>query len=269
MSSVDKHRTGRILLGVDIGGTGIKGARVDTRPGEVIGEHYRVLTSKPATPDAVADSVARVVDRFRTDGPTDRSALRFPGIVRYGVVGSAAHLDVSWIGRNPAELLERRLGRSVVVPNDADAAGLAEVTFGAGRGLRGVVVMVLFGTGIGSVLFLDGRLVPNTELGHIVVAGKDGERLAAASVKTRQMLTRKRWSKRVSAYLAVALESLASPDTIIIGGGVSEDHAEFIHSLRTTAEVVPDTLLNEAGIVGAAVAARDAIPQGPALSRAP
>jgi polyphosphate glucokinase len=265
MSSVDKRRAGRILLGIDIGGTGIKGARVDTRRGEVVGGHYRVLTPKLATPDAVVDSVARVVDQLRTDGPI---GITFPGIVRHGVVGSAAHVDASWIGKNPAELLEARLGRTVVVLNDADAAGLAEVTFGAGVGRRGVVVMVLFGTGIGSALFLDGRLVPNTELGHIIVAGKDGERLAAASVKTRQTLTWKRWSKRVNAYLA-RLESLVSPDTIIIGGGISKDHEKFIPRLRSSAEIVPAALLNEAGIVGAAVAARDATSRASARSRAP
>jgi polyphosphate glucokinase len=264
-SSTERPRRGRILLGIDIGGTGIKGARVDTRRGEVVGDHYRVVTPTPATPDAVVDSVERVVDHFRTDGPI---GVTFPGIVRHGIVGSTAHVDASWIGRNPAEILERRLGRSVVVLNDADAAGLAEVTFGAGLGRRGVVVMVLFGTGIGSALFLDGRLVPNTELGHIIVAGKDGERLAAASVKTRQKLTWKKWSKRVNAYLA-RLESLVSPDSIIIGGGVSKDHEEFIPLLRSSAEIVAATLLNEAGIVGAAVAARAAIPRASRRPRAP
>jgi polyphosphate glucokinase len=265
ISSEEKHPAGRILLGVDIGGTGIKGALVDTQRGEVVGEPYRVSTPKRATPDAVMVRVARVVDHFRTDGPI---GVTFPGIVRHGVVGSAAHVDPSWIGRKPAELFERRLGRPVVVLNDADAAGLAEMTFGAGRGRRGVVVMVLFGTGIGSALFLDGRLVPNTELGHILVAGKDGERLAAARVKTRQMLTWKRWSRRVNQYLA-RLESLVSPDTIIIGGGISKDHEKFMPRLRSIAEVIPAALLNEAGIVGAAVAAGAAIPRASPRSRAP
>jgi polyphosphate glucokinase len=248
--------SGEILLGIDIGGTGIKGAPVDTLHGDLVGEHYRILTPKRATPAAVVDAVAEVVDHFQIGGPV---GITFPGIVRRGIVGSAAHVDASWIGTSPAQLLERRLGRSVVILNDADAAGLAEVRFGAGIGRRGVVVMILFGTGIGSALFLDGKLLPNTELGHISVAGKDAEGLAAASVKTRQKLTWKKWSKRVNTYLA-RLESLISPDAIIIGGGVSKDHDRFIQHLRSSADIVPATLFNKAGIVGAAVAARDARP---------
>ncbi len=254
MSRTNARRpSGQAILGIDIGGTGIKGAPVDTKHGELAAERFRLSTPLPATPAAVVETVAEVVAHFQTVGPI---GITFPAIVRQGVVASAANVDQSWIGTNATELLERRLGRPVVVLNDADAAGLAEMTFGAGRGRSGVVVMVTFGTGIGTALFLDGRLVPNTELGHIIVAGKDGELLAAASVKTREMLTWKKWSKQVNAYLA-RLESLISPDTVIIGGGVSKDYEKFIHRLQSSAEVVPATLFNEAGIVGAAVAAMD------------
>jgi polyphosphate glucokinase len=183
--------------------------------------------------------------------------VTFPAVVRQGVIRSAANVDRAWIGIDAAALLGARLGRPVIVLNDADAAGLAEMTFGAGRGRPGVVVMITFGTGIGTALFLDGRLVPNTELGHIIVSGEDGERLAAGSVKTREMLTWKQWAERANAYFA-RLESLISPDIIIIGGGLSKDYAKFIGRLRTSAEPLPAELFNDAGIVGAAVSARDA-----------
>jgi polyphosphate glucokinase len=162
-------------------------------------------------------------------------------------------MDRSWIGVDAAALFGGRLGRPVVVLNDADAAGIAEMRFGAGRGRPGVVLMVTLGTGIGSALFLEGKLVPNTEFGHIIVSGKDGEKLAAASVRTAKHLSWKAWSKRLNAYLG-RLEALLSPDLIIIGGGISKDYARFLPRLRIRAEVVPAELFNDAGIVGAALA---------------
>ena len=179
--------------------------------------------------------------------------MTFPGVVRAGAIETAANLDPSWIGVAAATLFGRRLGRPVVVLNDADAAGIAEMSFGAGRDRAGVVMMVTLGTGIGSALFLDGRLVPNTEFGHIIVSGTDGEKLAAASVRTTANLTWGAWSERLNAYLA-RLERLLSPDLIIIGGGISQDHAEFMPRLKARAELLPAQLFNDAGIVGAALA---------------
>ena len=180
--------------------------------------------------------------------------MTFPGVVRAGVIETAANLDPSWIGVDAAALFGRQLGRPVVVLNDADAAGIAEMTLGAGRGHPCVVMMITLGTGIGSALFIDGRLVPNTEFGHIIVSGRDGEKLAAASVRTARHLTWRAWSTRLNAYLA-RLESLLSPDLIILGGGISQDHGKFLPRLRARAELVPAQLYNDAGIVGAALAA--------------
>lgn len=254
MTSTTSRPSG-VILGIDIGGTGIKGAPVDLARGTLAADRVRLTTPHPATPRAIADTVAELVASSTAAGPV---GITFPAIVRHGRVESAANVDPSWIGVDAERVFQDRLERAVTVLNDADAAGLAEMRFGAGRGRPGVVVMVTFGTGIGTALFLDGRLVPNTELGHIIVAGEDGERLAAASVKDREALSWKKWSKRVNAYLA-RLESLVSPDTIIIGGGVSKDHRHFLHRLETRADVLPAELFNDAGIVGGALAAAEAI----------
>jgi polyphosphate glucokinase len=258
-------RPGGTLLGIDIGGTGIKGAPVDLARGVLAADRRRLATPHPATPAAVAETVAAIADAFPLDGPI---GITFPAIVRRGRVESAANVDPAWIGTDAQALFAERLGRPVVVVNDADAAGLAEMAYGAGRGRMGVVVMVTFGTGIGTALFLDGRLVPNTELGHIIVSGSDGEKLAAASVKDRADLSWKKWSKRVDAYLG-RLESLVSPDTIIVGGGVSKDHAHFLPRLHARAEVVPAELFNDAGIVGGALAAVAPGPTAPSAGRRP
>ncbi|MES2209322.1 MAG: ROK family protein [Chloroflexota bacterium] len=239
-----------IAVGIDIGGSGIKGGAVDLATGQLLGERLRQPTPVPSTPDAVSGVVAELVARIAGPGPV---GVTFPGVVRAGVIETAANLDPSWIGVDAATLFGRRLGRPVVVLNDADAAGIAEMSFGAGRDRAGVVMMVTLGTGIGSALFLDGRLVPNTEFGHIIVSGTDGEKLAAASVRTASNLTWDAWSERLNAYLA-RLESLLSPDLIIIGGGISRDHAEFMPRLRARAELLPAQLFNDAGIVGAALA---------------
>jgi polyphosphate glucokinase len=240
----------RVAIGIDIGGSGVKGASVDLTAGDLVGDRVLEPTPRPSTPSAVVEAVARVASRIASAGPV---AVTFPGVVRAGVIDTAPNLDASWIGIDAAALFSHRLGRPVVVLNDADAAGLAEMAFGAGRGRDGVVMMITLGTGIGSALFVDGHLVPNTELGHIIVAGEDGEKLAAASVRTAQGLSWESWSERLNAYLA-RLESLMSPDLIIIGGGISRDHAEFLPRLRARAELVPAQLFNDAGIVGAALA---------------
>lgn len=239
-----------IAVGIDIGGSGVKGAPVNLATGSLAGERMSLRTPSPSTPDALAEVVARVGSGIPVAGPV---GVTFPGVVRAGVIETAANLDASWIGVDAADLFGQRLGRPVVVLNDADAAGIAEMTFGAGRDRRGVVITVTLGTGIGTALFLDGRLVPNTELGHIIVSGADGEKLAAASVRTAQALSWETWSGRLDAYLA-RLESLLSPDLIIIGGGISRDHAEFLPRLHARATVVPAQLFNDAGIVGAALA---------------
>jgi polyphosphate glucokinase len=240
-----------IAVGVDVGGSAVKGAPVDLATGLLAGERRREPMPAPSTPDAVARLVAQVTGGAAVTGPL---GVTFPGVVRAGVIETAANLDASWIGVDAAALFGRHLGRPVVVLNDADAAGIAEMTLGAGRGRPGVVMMVTLGTGIGSALFVDGRLVPNTEFGHIIVAGRDGEKLAAASVRTAANLSWAAWSERLNAYLA-RLESLLSPDLIILGGGISMDHAEFLPRLRARAELVPARLFNDAGIVGAAIAA--------------
>lgn len=251
MVSIEGRSGSAIRVGIDIGGSGIKGAPVDTRDGRLVGERFRLATPQPATPSAVIDVVAEIASRIGVDASV---GVTFPGIVRNGIIGSAANVDKSWLGTDAASLLRERLARPVVVINDADAAGLAEMAFGAGRGRSGVVLMVTFGTGIGTAIFLDGRLLPNSELGHLVIDGKDAEKLAAAVVRTRKMLSWKRWAADVNEYLD-RLDELLSPDLFIIGGGVSKESRKFLPRLRTRAEIVPAQLLNEAGIVGAALAA--------------
>jgi polyphosphate glucokinase len=247
----DEGAGAAIRVGIDIGGGGIKGAPVDTRDGQLAGPRFRLATPQPSTPPAVVDVVARIASDIGVAAP---AGVTFPGVVRNGIIGSAANVDKTWIGVDLASLLRDRLGRPVVALNDADAAGMAEMAFGAGRGRTGVVVMVTFGTGIGTAIFLDGRLLPNSELGHLVIDGKDAEKLAAAVVRTRKRLSWKRWAADVNEYLG-RLDGLLSPDLFIIGGGVSKDSRRFLPRLKVRAEIVPAQLLNEAGIVGAALAA--------------
>jgi polyphosphate glucokinase len=238
-------------LGIDIGGTGIKGAPVDTKNGELIAPRYRLLTPEPATPGAVADVVAEIAREFDW---TDAFGATFPAVVKQGTVHTAANVDGAWIGCDASALFSRACGGvPVTVLNDGDAAGIAELEFGAGRGRAGTVVMVTLGTGIGSAVFVDGQLVPNTEFGHLKVRGKDAERRAAESVRERDQLSWKEWAKRLEEYLEY-LESLFWPDLFIVGGGVSKKHDRFLPLIHTRAEILPAQLLNEAGIVGAAVA---------------
>ena len=242
------------LIGIDIGGTGIKGAPVDVGRGELTAERLRVLTPQPAVPDAVAKAVAEVVGHFPGNGPVGAT---FPAVIRRGRAETAANVDKSWIGEDVAVRLGDAAARRFVVLNDADAAGLAEMRFGAGKGRDGVVVMVTLGTGIGTAVFVDGTLVPNTELGHLELDGREAEKHAAESVRERKELSWEKWGKRVDEYLR-HLDMLLSPDLFIVGGGVSKKSAKFFPYLHTKAEVVPAQLLNEAGIVGAAVAAAEA-----------
>jgi polyphosphate glucokinase len=238
-------------LGIDIGGTGIKGAPVDTSTGELLSSRHRIVTPQPATPDAVAAVVAELAKEFDWTGPFGAT---FPAVVKQGTVHTAANVDGAWIGCDASALFSEACGGvPVTVLNDGDAAGIAEVEFGAGRDREGTVVMVTLGTGIGSSVFVEGRLVPNTELGHLKVRGKDAERRAAESVRERQQLSWKQWAKRLEEYLEY-LESLFWPDLFIVGGGVSKKHERFLPLIHTRVEIVPAQLLNEAGIVGAAVA---------------
>jgi polyphosphate glucokinase len=242
------------VLGIDIGGTGIKGAPVDIERGTLAADRYRLLTPQPAVPAAVSDVVAQVVAKFGGEGTIGAT---FPAVIRGGVAETAANVDKSWIGEGVAKTFERAAGRPFVVLNGADAAGLAEMRFGAGRDKKGVVMMVTLGTGIGSALFVDGGLVPNTELGHLELRGKEAEQRASEIVRENRNLSWRKWGQRVDEYLR-HLEMLFSPDLFIIGGGVSKKASKFFEFLKTHAPVVPAQLLNEAGIVGAAVAANEA-----------
>ncbi|MFI9719036.1 polyphosphate--glucose phosphotransferase [Streptomyces sp. NPDC052396] len=240
------------VFGVDIGGSGIKGAPVDLTRGELAGERFKVLTPQPSTPDTVAARVKEVVDHFGWSGPV---GVTFPGVVVRGTTRTAANVDKHWIGTDAEALLGERLGAPVTVLNDADAAGLAEITYGAGRGRKGTVIVLTFGTGIGSAVFTAGRLVPNTELGHLELNGHDAETRASSRAKEDGDLTWPRWARRVQRYLA-HVERLFSPELFVIGGGVSRKADKFLPLIEgISAEVVPAQLENTAGIVGAAMAA--------------
>ncbi|MFI0237263.1 polyphosphate--glucose phosphotransferase [Streptomyces sp. NPDC016845] len=243
------------IFGVDIGGSGIKGAPVDLERGDLAQERFKVLTPQPATPDAVADGVKQVVDSF--GGRCDRVGITFPGVVTGGsTVRTAANVDKSWIDVDARALLSAKLGgMPVTVLNDADAAGVAEMHFGAGQGHKGTVMLLTFGTGIGSALFSDGVLVPNTELGHLELDGHDAERRASTKVKEDHDMSWEHWAHRVQKYLA-HVEMLFSPDLFVIGGGVSRKAHKFLPLIEgIKAEMVPAQLQNNAGIVGAAMAA--------------
>ncbi|MET7595264.1 MULTISPECIES: polyphosphate--glucose phosphotransferase [unclassified Streptomyces] len=244
------------IFGVDIGGSGIKGAPVDLDQGELTQERYKVLTPHPATPDAVADGVKEVVDHFGWTGPV---GITFPGVVTGGsTIRTAANVDKRWIDTDARALLGERLGGlPVTVLNDADAAGVAEMRFGQGRDREGTVIMLTFGTGIGSALFVDGALVPNTELGHLELHGHDAEKRASTKAKEDNDLTWEHWASRVQKYLA-HVEMLFSPDLFIIGGGVSRKAHKFLPLIEgIKAEMVPAALQNNAGIVGAAMRAAE------------
>jgi len=240
------------ILGIDIGGSGVKGAPVDVEKGVLLAERQRIPTPQPPIPDALGNVVAEVAQHFKWQGPI---GCTFPGVIKAGVVYTAANIDEAWVGLNGQKLLEEKTGCRVVFLNDADAAGIAEMQFGAGQGRQGIVIMLTFGTGIGSAIFVDGRLVPNTEFGHMELRGKDAEHRAADRVRTEKELSWEKWAERVNEFLG-RMELLFSPDLFIIGGGVSKKHDKFLPLLQTRAEIVPAQLLNDAGIIGAAIAAK-------------
>ena len=247
----------RGLIGVDIGGSGIKGATVDSRRGVLTSDRIRVATPQPAKPEAVVSATAALIAELGPDeGPV---GVGLPSPIVGGVAMAAANIHKSWIGVNAVEAFSEAVGRPVVVLNDADAAGLAEVRFGAGKGVAGVVLMLTLGTGIGSALFVDGALVPNLELGHIEIRGRDAERRASAGARERKGLSYSQWAPLLNEYLD-RIDQLIWPDLVILGGGVSKREDKFVPLLDVRPPVVPATLRNEAGIVGTAMRARELLP---------
>jgi polyphosphate glucokinase len=238
-------------FGIDIGGSGIKAAPVDVTTGKFVTDRQKIATPRPARPDAIADVVKQLTTAFSWSGPV---GITFPGVVADGVTRTAANLDPSWIGVDAAALFGKAAGNPVRVLNDADAAGVAEMTFGAGVGELGTVLMLTFGTGIGSALFTEGVLVPNTEFGHIEIHGRDAETRASEHAKELHDLSWGKWAGRVGEYLQ-QMEALISPSLIIVGGGVSKQSQKWVPRLTSIrARIVPARLLNDAGIVGAAMA---------------
>ena len=238
------------LLGIDIGGTGIKGAPVDVETGQLAGERFRIETPQPSVPNAVADVDEQIAAHFNYRGPT---GVTFPAVVKHGVTYTAANVDRAWIGTHAGELFSRHVGGPVTVVNDADAAGVAEMRFGAGKNRKGVIILLTLGTGIGSAVFLDGKLVPNTEFGHLMIRGKEAEKRASEKVREQKQLSWQQWAERLSEFLN-ELEKLCSPDLFIMGGGISKKAEKFFPYLKTRTEVivVPAQMRNEAGIIGAA-----------------
>jgi polyphosphate glucokinase len=241
-------------FGIDIGGSGMKAAPVDLITGTLTADRHKIFTPKPSTPEAMADVVRQLVEHFEWEGNV---GVAFPAVVRNGVARTAANIDKSWIGTDIDAVFTKASGQPVHVINDADAAGLAEMRYGAGRGRDGVVIMLTFGSGIGSGLFLDGKLVPNTELGHVLLDGKEAEHRAAAVVRDREHLSWKEWGERVDRYLE-HLVFLFSPDLLIVGGGVSRKADKWLKYVDIDVEIVSASLENDAGIVGAASIAEQA-----------
>ncbi len=251
------------LLGIDIGGTGIKGALVDVRRGELLTDRLRIPTPKKATPKQVADIVKQIADHHRYKEPI---GCGFPAVIRNGKAMSAANIENFWIGANVTQLLSKATQCPVITLNDADAAGLAEMKFGAGKNHKGVVFIITVGTGLGTAIFLDGKLLPNTELGHLFIENQVAEHYASESARIKKELTWKKWSRRFNQYLN-HMEKLFSPDLLIIGGGGSKHHDKFFKYLKLKTKIVPAQLLNEAGIIGAALSARTLLTPKPKIKK--
>ena len=240
-------------VGIDIGGTGIKGAVVDTATGELLSERLKLATPAGGEPEDIVKTVVEIISQLNVDADAPVGVC-FPAVVIHGKTMSAANVSKKWIGLEAEKLFESALGRDIRFVNDADAAGVAEVRYGAAKDVPGLVILTTLGTGIGSALIYNGVLVPNAELGHIEVDGKDAERRASYSAKERGRLSYRNWAKRLQRYYEV-LEALFSPDLFIVGGGVSKSYEEFLPLLNLRAPIVPATLRNNAGILGAAALA--------------
>ena len=240
------------ILGIDVGGSGIKGAPVDTKTGQLLAERIRIKTPENAEPQPVAEVVNQVARSFDWKGPI---GVGFPAPIKSGVAMMAANIAETWVGMNVEQLLMDATGCPCKVGNDADVAGLAEMTFGAGKGRQGTVIMITLGTGIGTAIFHDGNLVPNTEFGHLEIDGRDAESDASDAARERDELSWKKYAKRLNKYL-LSMESLFWPDLFIVGGGISKKHEKFLPLLTLQTEVVPAQLKNEAGIIGAALFGR-------------
>ena len=243
------------LLGIDVGGSGIKGAPVDTDTGELVQPRFRIPTPEPATPDQVAQVVKELLTHFEFNG---KVGAGFPAVVHHGVAFTAANIHKSWIGTNVSQLFTDVTGCPTTVLNDADAAGLAEMKFGAGqKWTKGVVIVVTVGTGLGTAVFVDGHLFPNTEFGHLEIRGKDAETRASDANRQRKEWSWEKWAIRLNEYFQT-VERLMSPDLVIVGGGLSKDFDKVAPFISLRAQIVPAQLMNEAGIVGAALAAEQA-----------
>ncbi|MEX2183855.1 MAG: ROK family protein [Chloroflexota bacterium] len=253
--------SGRIAIGVDVGGSGIKAAVVDTESGRLRSERLRVPTPQPATPDAVSASISRLVRRLaRATGISDTApvGVGLPGVAMGGRLMTAANIDPAWVDYPVAEKLGKTLKRRVSVVNDADAAGIAEMRFGIGAGRRGVVIFLTLGTGVGSGVFVDGVLVPNTEFGQMEIRGRPAERRSASAARVRKSLSWKAWTMDLDEHLE-RIEDLMWPNLIILGGGVSKNGDKFIPRLQRRTPVVAATLRNDAGIIGAAIVAAEGL----------
>lgn len=241
-------------FGIDIGGSGTKGALVNLHTGEFVGERIKFETPKPATPEAVAATAARIVEQAEWDGPV---GITLPGVVRGSTMLTAANIDPSWLHTNIHEVFGAHLGdRPITFLNDADAAGLAEVAYGNPQAKSGAVIFLTLGTGIGSAFLVEGKLFPNTELGHLFVDGEEAEKLASSGVKKSLGLSYQEWAPRLEKVLS-EYERLFNPTAFVIGGGISRKSARWLPLLQLATPIIPATLLNRAGIVGAALAARE------------
>jgi polyphosphate glucokinase len=240
------------VLGIDVGGSGIKGAPVDTKTGKLMAERIRIKTPKEAEPQPVADVVAEIARSFNWQGPI---GIGFPAPIKAGVTLMAANVSAKWVGTNADELFTKTTGCDCTMINDADAAGLAEMKFGAGKGQPGTVILITLGTGIGTAIFYRGNLLPNTEFGHLEMNGKDAEHRASDAVRQRDELSWKKYAKRLNKYL-LQMEKLFWPDLFIIGGGISKESEKYVPLLNVETPIVTAQFLNEAGIVGAALAVR-------------